>query len=121
MPRDKSSKTESKPYTRPAKREPSASDSSESEFKHTPKPKPSKSGSVKREPKEPKDSSVNRPWTGADYLALLDHILEHGTSKANLADAVPGRTKSQAYDAWRRRALPCIRTALMAKGNKESK
>jgi hypothetical protein len=40
-----------------------------------------------------------RKWTNADYVELLDYVIE--SSKISFENAVPGRTRNQAYQAWR--------------------
>lgn len=79
---------------------PSTSDA-EFEPSPSPPPSPSKKRRVKGEPKDkPKAGhAAGRPWTGAEYAALFKLVNEVGKQEA--FNSFPGRTRNQAYQAWR--------------------
>lgn len=73
------------------------------EFEPSPEPAPlsSKKRRVKSEPKDKTKAGhgAGRPWTGAEYAALFKLVNEVGKQEA-FAN-FPGRTRNQAYQAWR--------------------
>lgn len=78
---------------------------SDTEFKPSvtpsPPPSPSKKRRVKTESKgkAKTGSGGGRPWTGEEYASLFKLVCEVGRKEAFLT--FPGRTRNQAYQAWR--------------------
>lgn len=90
------------------KRSSPSSDGYDSETKPdvSPTPSPPPSKRARGPDKKPKvkaegkaKANGGRPWTGAEYAALFTRVTEVG--KAEAFASFPGRTKNQAYQAWR--------------------
>lgn len=49
--------------------------------------------------RKPGTGKKGRPWTSAEYVELFQRVEEMGKKAA--FESFPGRTKNQAYQAWR--------------------
>lgn len=93
------SDADSKPSPSDAERKPSISPSPVPSSPPRSKKRRTKSTSQDKKPKVKAGHAPGRPWTGSEYAALFKLVNEVG--KAEAFANFPGRTRNQAYQAWR--------------------
>ncbi|EJT50497.1 hypothetical protein A1Q1_00195 [Trichosporon asahii var. asahii CBS 2479] len=79
-----------------------------------PRGAPASPGKSDSKPDKFSQKGKGRPWTSAEYVQLFQRVEDLGKKAA--FEGFPGRTKNQAYQAWRNVVAPACIKALETKG-----